>query len=448
MTRSHLLRWLRTPDVQPGRRGCWNMDRIARIGAAVLGAVLLASATACGGSGRRPRPGAPAAGPTEILFVPHQPLTGPAAAGYSKISAATKAYFAHVNANGGVNGRKITYKIMDDGYNPANTQQVVRQLVLQDKVFAILGGLGTPTHTGVLDFLNTNKVPDLFVASGSLSWNQPSKYPNTFGYNPDYTLEGKVLANYVQANFAGQKVCVFGQHDDFGADGLKGVQTVLGQSGVAHSETYDVTNTNVAPAIGALKAAGCGVTISFSVPGFTALALGTAAQIGFRTQWVVSNVGADYMTLSGLLKAAAPTLLQNLISTNYLPSVDDATNPVIALFRRLNDQQHRAAPFDGNVAYGFSVGYLFVQALLAAGKDLTRQSIVQAVEKGGVNGPGLAPLRARKADHSGYGGLQMGKVQGGKQLLFGPVYTTDDASGPVTQLSGTPAAPPANGIPT
>ena len=184
-------------------------------------------------------------------------MTGPAAAGYSKISAATKAYFDYVNANGGVFGRKITYKIMDDGYNPANTQQVVRQLVLQDKVFAILNGLGTPTHTGVLDFLNTNKVPDLFVASGSLSWNQPAKYPYTFGYNPDYTIEGKIIANYVKANFAGRKVCVFGQHDDFGADGLKGVQAVLGADGIAHSETYDVTNTNVAPAIGALKAAGC-----------------------------------------------------------------------------------------------------------------------------------------------------------------------------------------------
>jgi ABC-type branched-subunit amino acid transport system substrate-binding protein len=427
------------------------MVRIARQGMAVLTTVVfVAAGAACSkGSSNSPTSSSvPGVTATEVVVGTHQPLTGPAAAGYSKISAATKAYFAHVNANGGVNGRKITYKIMDDGYNPANTQQVVRQLVLQDKVFGILGGLGTPTHTGVLDFLNTNKVPDLFVASGSLSWNQPSKYPNTFGYNPDYTLEGKILANYVTANFAGQKVCVFGQHDDFGAGGLKGVQTVLGPSGVAHNETYDVTNTNVAPAIGALKAAGCAVTISFSVPGFTALALGTAAQIGFRTQWVVSNVGADYMTLSGLLKAAAPALLQGLISTNYLPSVDDTTNPWIALFRKLNDQYNGGAPFDGNVAYGFSVGYLFVQALLAAGKDLTRQGIVQAVEKGGFTGPGLAPLRYSKTDHSGYGGVQMAKVQGGKQLLFGPVYTTDDGSGAVTQSSGTPASPPANGIPT
>jgi branched-chain amino acid transport system substrate-binding protein len=321
--------------------------------------------------------------------------------------------------------------------------------VLQDKVFAIFNGLGTPTHTGVLDFVNTNKVPDLFVASGSLSWNQPTKFPYTFGYNPDYTIEGKIMANYLKANFPGQKVCVFGQHDDFGADGLKGVQAVLGDSGVAHSETYDITNTNVAPAIGALKAAGCQVTVSFSVPGFTALALGTAARIDFKSQWVVSNVGADYATLSGLLKAAGTPLLEGMLSANYLPSVDDTANPWISLFRKLNDQYNNRAPFDGNVEYGFSVAYLFVQALKAAGKNLTRQGIVQAVEKGGFTGPGLAPFRYSKTDHSGYGGLQMAKVQGGKQLQFGPVYvTTDDAAGPVQESSATQQAPPpATGIP-
>jgi ABC-type branched-subunit amino acid transport system substrate-binding protein len=404
-------------------------------------------AAGCGNGSTSSSSSVPGVSGTGIVVGTHQPLTGPAAAGYSKISAATKAYFAYVNANGGVYGRKITYQVMDDGYNPATTQQVVRQLVLQDKVFAILNGLGTPTHTGVLDFLNTNKVPDLFVASGSLSWNQPTKYPNTFGYNPDYTIEGKIIANYLKANLAGPKVCVFGQHDDFGADGLKGVQAVLGAGGVAHIETYDVTNTNVAPAIGALKAAGCQVTVAFTVPGFTALALGTAAQIGFRTQWVVSNVGADYATLAGLLKAAAGPLLEGVLSTGYLPSVDDATNPWIALFRKLNDQYNGSTPFDGNVEYGFAVGYLFVQALRAAGKNPTRQGIVQAVEKNGFAGPGLGPLRFSRTDHSGYGTLQMGKVQGGKQLLFGPVYTTDDGTGPVNESTLSPVAPPSNGIP-
>jgi ABC-type branched-subunit amino acid transport system substrate-binding protein len=420
---------------------------------AVLAAgLLLAAATACsgdsgGGSGGGSS-SAPGVTDTEVVIGTHQPLTGPAAAGYSKISAATKAYFDYVNANGGVNGRKITYRVMDDGYNPANTQQVVRQLVLQDKVFAILNGLGTPTHTGVLDFLNTNKVPDLFVASGSLSWNQPDKYPNTFGYNPNYTIEGKIIANYIKANLAGRKVCVFGQHDDFGADGLKGVQAVLGADGIASSQTYDVTNTNVAPAIGAFKAAGCQVTVSFSVPAFTALAMGTSAQIGFRTQWIVSNVGSDYNTLAGLLKSAGAPLLEGMLSPGYLPSVFDTANPWTELFTRLNQQYNGNPPLDGNVIYGFSVGYLFVQALRAAGRDLTRQGIVDAVEKGGFTGPGVAPLRYSADDHSGYGGLQMARVQGGKQLPFGPLYTTDDGTGPVTEAPATQPAPPGNGIPS
>src|SRR5436190_7444237 len=182
------------------------MVRSARQGMVVL--IAVAFLAACGsGSSKSPSASTPGVTATEIIVGTHQPLSGPASAGYSKISAATKAYFDYVNANGGVNGRKITYKIMDDAYNPAKTQQAVRQLVLQDKVFAILGGLGTPTHTGVLDFLNTNKVPDLFVASGSRSWNQPSKYPNTFGYQTNYTIEGKIVATYVKNTFAGKKVC-------------------------------------------------------------------------------------------------------------------------------------------------------------------------------------------------------------------------------------------------
>jgi ABC-type branched-subunit amino acid transport system substrate-binding protein len=417
--------------------------------AAVAGAAALALAVAgCGGSGGGSSGAAvPGVTSSSILVGTHQPLTGPAAAGYSKISAATSAYFAYVNAHGGVNGRKIKYKVMDDAYNPATTQQVVHQLVLQDKVFAILNGLGTPTHTGVLGFVNTNRVPDLFVASGSRSWNQPKKYPYTFGFNTDYTVEGKIIASYLKENLAGRKVCVFGQHDDFGADGLAGVRQVLGNGGVAHSETYDVTNTNVAPAISALKAAGCQVTVSFTVPAFTALALGTAARVGFRTQWVVSNVGADYPTLLGLLKAAGPPLLDGMLSTGYLPAAQDTADPWTALFRKLNDQYNNGTAFDGNVVYGFAAGYLFVQALKAAGRNPTRQSIVAAVEKGGFTGPGVAPLRFSASDHSGYGGLQMGKVSGGKQLPFGPVYVTGDGSGAVTRYGTAPPKPPTNGIP-
>ncbi|GIJ31050.1 ABC transporter substrate-binding protein [Micromonospora sediminimaris] len=409
---------------------------------------LLLTSAACG-SDDGPGAGAPVPGVTdsEIVVGTHMPLTGPASAGYSKIAPATKAYFDYVNANGGVHGRKITYKIMDDGYNPATTQQVVRQLVLQDKVFAILNGLGTPTHTGVLDFLHTNRVPDLFVASGSRSWDQPDRYPNTFGFNPDYTVEGKILANHVKTTLPGRKVCFLGQDDDFGRDALAGVEKVLGADGVTDRQTYVTSNTNVAPQIGAFKAAGCEVVILATVPGFTALSVGTAARLDFRPQWVVSNVGADHPTLARQLGDAAG-LLEGMVGLNYLPMQNDADDPWIQLFTKVNTEHNGGAEFDGNTVYGMAVGYLFVQVLQAAGKDLTRESLVEAVRKGGYQGPGVAPLRFSATDHSGYGGGRLSRVEGGEQRYFGPTYETDESDGPVNEYTTPPVPPPANGVPS
>ena len=413
---------------------------------AVFAAVTLVATAGCSDSGSGGGGGADTPGVTDtsILVGTHMPLTGPAAAGYSKIAPATKAYFDFVNAAGGVHGRKITYKIMDDTYNPATTQQVVRELVLQDKVFAILNGLGTPTHTGVLDFLKTNRVPDLFVASGSRSWDQPDKYPGTFGFNVDYTVEGKILATYVKTTFAGKKVCFLGQDDDFGRDALAGIEKVLGP--VVAKQSYVTSNPNVGPQMGALKQAGCEVVMLATVPGFTALSLGTAAKLSYKPQFVVSQVGADLGTLSKQLGQAAP-LTEGLISGNYLPLSTDAANPWIQLFQKVNTQYNAGAEFDNNIVYGMAVGYLFVQSLQAAGKDLTRENLISAVEKGGFVGPGLTPLRFSDKDHSGYGGEQLSKVEGGKQTYFGTPFETDDADGAVAPYSAAAAAPPANGVP-
>lgn len=410
-------------------------------------AVLLTAVAACGEDADTPPAEVPGVSATEILVGSHMPLTGPAAAGYSEIAPASKAYFDYVNANGGVHGRKINYKFLDDGYNPANTQTVVRQLVLQDKVFAILNGLGTPTHTGVLDFLKTNRVPDLFVASGSRSWNQPAKYPGTFGFNTDYTVEGKILATHIKTNFAGKKVCFFGQDDDFGRDSLVGVEQVLGAGAVVAKEKYVTSNTNVAPQIGALKAAGCEVVVLATVPGFTALSVGTAARLGFKPQWVVSNVGSDYLTLSKTL-GAAKGLLEGMVGISNLPSPVDANDPWTAMFKKIHDQYNGSAPFNGNTVYGMSVAYLFVQALQATGKDLTREGLLAAIEKGGFKGPGYAPLRYGKDNHSGYGGGRLTLVKADNQEFFGPVYETDSAAGPVNEYKEERPAPPANSIPT
>jgi branched-chain amino acid transport system substrate-binding protein len=426
------------------------MNRMARRGLAIATlAALLSTAAACqSGNGATPETKAPVPGVTdsEVVFGAHVPLTGPAAAGYSKIYPAMNAYFQYINSKGGVNGRKVTYKYVDDGYNPATTQTVVKKLVLEDHVFAILNGLGTPTHSGVLDFLKQEKVPDLFVASGSLSWNQPSKYPGTFAFQVDYTTEAKILATYIKTAWPGKKVCHFGQNDDFGQNSLAGFTQILGDSGIVAKQTYVTTNTDVTAQVGALKAAGCEVVALATVPGFTALVMGKSAQLGFKPQWIGSGVGGDYLTVSTSL-GAAKGLLEGFVTAGYLPAASDAADPWNVMFKKINDEFNKGAPYDGNAIYGMSVGYLTVQALQAAGKDLTREGIIKAVEKGGFKGPGLTPMLYSGSSHAGYSGVRLSKVTGGVQSYFGPVFTSDQDKGAVKEYTSPAIAPPADGVP-
>src|SRR5450755_3224670 len=193
--------------------------------AAVAGLAALAMvAAACGSSGSSSSSpssssssssaltaSAPGITATTITIGSHQPLTGVAAPGYDEIAPASNAYFQYVNAHGGIYGRKIVYKFLNDQYNPTITSTVVHQLVLQDNVYAIFDGLGTPTHLAVAPYLNAQKVPDVFVASGCACWNAPSTLPETFGWQLDYVREGKILGTYIKKHFAGQKIGYFFQ---------------------------------------------------------------------------------------------------------------------------------------------------------------------------------------------------------------------------------------------
>src|SRR6201997_5335312 len=236
---------------------------------------------------------APGITATTITVGSHQPLTGPAAPGYSEIAPASAAYFAYVNAHGGVYGRTIKYNYLDDAYNPTTTASVVRQLVLQDNVYAIFNGLGTPTHLAAVSFLTSQKVPDVFVASGCDCWNAPSTYPETFGWQLDYISEGKILGQYIAQHFKGKKIGYFYQDDEFGMDGVKGLDYEIPSSMVVSRQTYDPTNTNIGPAVAALRASGAQVVVSFSIPAFTALLKLNSLKLGFNPALVVSNVGSD-----------------------------------------------------------------------------------------------------------------------------------------------------------
>jgi branched-chain amino acid transport system substrate-binding protein len=400
---------------------------------------------------------APGITATTITIGSHQPLTGPAAPGYSEIAPAANAYFEYVNAHGGVYGRDIVYKYLDDGYNPTTTATVVRQLVLQDNVYALFNGLGTPTHLAVVNFLNSEKVPDVFVASGCDCWDAPSTYPETFGWQLDYIREGKILGQYVAKHFAGKKVAYFYQDDEFGMDGVKGLDDEIPAAMVVSRQSYVDTNVNIAPQVAALRASGAQVVISFSIPAFTALLKLNSLKLGFSPTLVVSNVGADPITLGGLLEAFAKQggatvngneLTQGIITDGYLPSLGDTTNSWVALFKMVHDTYDAKAPFDGNVAYGEAVAYTFVQAMLAAGRNPTRADLVAAINAGLPQGPGVSPYAYSSTDHDGATGAYIGVITNGVIVQQGPVYTTDaTATGAVTTLSGTQPAAPASGIP-
>jgi ABC-type branched-subunit amino acid transport system substrate-binding protein len=400
---------------------------------------------------------APGITPTTITIGSHQPLTGPAAPGYSEIAPASNAYFQYVNANGGVDGRKIVYKYLDDGYDPTKTASVVRQLVLQDSVYAIFNGLGTPTHLAAVSFLNAQKVPDVFVATGCDCWNAPSTYPQTFGWQLDYISEGKILGQYVAQHFKGKKVGFFYQNDEFGQDGVKGLLDEIPASMVVSKQSYVPTNVNVAPAVAALRAAGAQVVVSFSIPAFTALLKLNSLKLGFSPTLVVSDVGSDPITLSGLLEAFAKQagatvngnqLTTGIITDAYLPALSTSDSWYV-LFKKIHDQYEPKAPLDGNFFYGMSVAYTFVQAMLKAGRNPTRADLTNAIQGGLPQGPMVAPFAYSSTNHLGVTGAYIGIIQNGVIVQQGSVLTTDTtATGPITTYTGSEEQAPASGIPS
>lgn len=426
---------------KPTRRVRWVLAPLI----VLLGAI----AAGCGGSSG----GAATTGvtPTTVTIGSHQPLTGPAAPGYSEIAPASDAFFKYLNSQGGVNGHQIQYIFRDDGYVPTNTTNVVRGLVLQDHVFGIFNGLGTPTHTKVVDYLNSSKVPDLFVASGCTCWDNPSQHPYTFGWQTDYTVEGKILGQYIAQHFPGQKVAYFYQNDDFGQGGVAGLDKYIPPNQVVSRQPYQPTDTNIAPQISAIKASGAQVLVSFTIPAYTALAELNSFKLGYKPQFVTSNVGSDPTTVNRLMQAlpggaAGTPLIQGMVTDGYLPSVGDMSNPWTALWKQIHDRFEPQTPFDGNTAYGMAAAYTFAQALKNAGPNPTRQGIVNAVNAGLAQGPGIVPFRYSRQSHAGFTGAQIGTVSGGRIVLSGPPLTTDDGNGPIVPFTQPQPPPAAGGI--
>jgi ABC-type branched-subunit amino acid transport system substrate-binding protein len=449
MTRPHRVRWQAAAIM--------TVAALALAACSSSSSSTAGSGSSSGSSSAALTASAPGITSTTITIGSHQPLTGPAAPGYSEIAPASAAYFAYVNAHGGIYGRKIVYKYLDDGYDPTKTASVVRQLVLQDNVYALFDGLGTPTHLAVVNFLNAEKVPDVFVASGCECWNNPAD-PETFGWQIDYVREGKILGQYVKQHYAGKKVAFFYQDDEFGQDGVKGLDDEIPASMIVAKQSYVDTNVNIAPQVAALRASGADVVVSFSIPAFTALLKLNSLKLGFNPQLVVSDVGSDPITLSGLLESFAKQggakvngdqLINGIITDGYLPSTSQSSNSWIQLFTKVRNAYDPKAPLDGNVLYGEAVAYTFVQAMFKAGRNPTRADLTSAIESGLPSGPSVAPYAYSSSDHAGITGAYMGVITNGQLVQQGSVLVTDtSATGAITAYTGAEQQAPASGIPS
>ncbi len=389
---------------------------------------------------------------TEIVLGMQLPQTGTASPGYNKVDDAMRAYFDYVNSKGGVNGRKIKLVVKDDIYKAGLTISTASTLINKDKVFAMVGSVGTQTHISVIKDINRRKIPDLFVNSGySGFYTDPKKYPTTFAALGTYVVESKIQAEYLKANFAKEladgKVGVLYQTDDFGRNVLAGFK----QQGV----TFPAANTQkfvagsqalgLTTQVKALQASGVTLVVIAAVANATAITILTAAGLGFSPKWLVTSVGSDATTFKTILAsqgkgALAPALLNGVISASHAPSPGEDTDEYVVAFKKINDEFNVGPDktWDNNVLQGINIGYLTTAALMGAGKNLTRKGLIAFLESKGstLGGAAFSPLGYSSKTHEAYNSFWMGaydatsvlKPIGGTRVL----YTTDSAAGPIT----------------
>ena len=391
---------------------------------------------------------------TEIKLGVTLPMTGAASPGYNKVPAAMKAYFDYVNANGGVNGRKVTLVVKDDQYVPTQAVAKTNELILKDKVFALVSPLGTANNKAVAASVNPGKrgVPVLFVNTGFSGFADTKKYPTTYALLPSYVMEAKIMAEYIKDNFAGKSIGLVYQDDDFGSDALAGFKS----AGIKFATTVGYASgsqsaTTAAGWVTKLKAANCDVVILFGVSSATAAGLGTAAALKYAPQWILGSVGGDATTIKA---AGVPAgVLYNAVGASFAPATTDTTDEYVKLFSDIYAKAVPGSAFDNNVLIGMNSAFVAAQAIKAAGTSPTRKSLMDAIEAKGASfaSAALLPLNYSKTSHIGYNGYWFGKYSptgdlkpiDGKYVL----YTTDSGSGAVVKSTWKRPAMPAKGLP-
>ena len=397
---------------------------------------------------------------TSIKLGVSTPLTGSAGLVYGKVPGAMRAYFDYINANGGVNGRKISLVIRDDKYLPTLAATQTTNLILKDKVFALVGALGTATHSKAYTAaaLAKNNVPDLFINTGFSGFTNKAKYPTTFMVLPTYAMEAKVMAKVIKDNFPGQATFMLAQDDEFGSDGVAGFKTA-GHTFSATPILYPQGSMTAARAEGALTslaaaAPGKPVLVLFGTTDVTATILKAAEKLELTKKFtfLAGSVGADANTLLAL--GVKSTTVDGIVSASFMPDAKDLTDPYVKQFSDINTKYNKGITFDNYVLAAMNSAMLTVQALRAAGKDLTRAGVISAIENKGAKfaSAGLVPLGYSPTSRIGYNGYWVsqlnakgeGKPYGGKLV----VYSTDSGAGAVEVSTFVRPTMPKNGIPT
>jgi branched-chain amino acid transport system substrate-binding protein len=370
---------------------------------------------------------------TEIKIGNTNPYSGPASS-YAAIAKTIDAYFKSVNDSGGINGRKIKFISLDDGYSPPKTVEMVRQLVEQDKIFALFQSLGTPCNTAIHKYMNQKKVPQLYVATGASKWGDPKNFPWTMGFQPDYHTEGVIYAKHALANVKDAKIAVLHQNDDYGRDYLGGFKEGLGKEGdrIVKIVTYEATDPTVDSQIIQLKDSGANVFFNVSAPKAAAQGIRKAAEIDWKPTHYLNNVSAS---VAAVMKPAGYDNAQGIITAAYIMDATDKQwddNAEMKAWRAWMDKNMPSAnKADANHIYGYAVAALMTETLKRCGDDLTRANLMkQAASFQKFRVPLLLPgitVSTSPTDYYPIQAVQLQRFKGETWELFGDVMHAESS---------------------
>jgi branched-chain amino acid transport system substrate-binding protein len=399
----------------------------------LLPAALLAFLVGWSGPAAAQKKYDPGASDSEIKIGNTNPYSGPASA-YGLIGKTIAAYFNKVNAEGGVNGRKINFITYDDSYSPPKTVEQVRKLVESDEVLFVFQTLGTPSNTAIHRYMNQKKVPQLFVATGATKWGDPQNFPWTMGWQPNYQSEGRIYAQYILQNHPNAKVGILYQNDDYGKDYVKGLKDGLGgKVQIVSEQPYETTDPTVDSQIINLKASGADVFFNVTTPKFAAQAIRKAGEIGWKPVHFLNNVSNS---VGSVLKPAGLEHAKGIISTNYLKDPTDTTwkndqgyKDWLAFMDKYFPDGDKTSSF---TVYGYTVGQTLVQVLKQCGNDLTRENVMkQAANLKNLELPMLLPgvkINTSEKDFFPIEQMQLTRFNGESWDLFGPVMSGEIGS--------------------